>query len=96
MNKIDIYKNTEGKIVFKLDNVEYELNYDSFEKLIDIVLLEENEFDIQCPEELEEYQKLISGIIKEVQTEDFKDAVDAANKSNNQLQQAENILRIKD
>lgn len=92
MNKINIYRTDDGKIVFKLNNIEYELNYDSFEKLIDFVLAEENEFDIQCSNELLEYKKLLIGIINEVQTEDFKNAVNAANRSSEQLSQMEKEL----
>ena len=38
MNKIKIFKNEEGKVVFKVKEEIYQLDYDSFEKLIDIVL----------------------------------------------------------
>lgn len=85
MNKIKIFKNEEGKVVFKVKEEIYQLDYDSFEKLIDIVLSEDGDYEVDSDTELEEYKKLLDGIIKGVNTEDFKNAVKAAEKSQNEL-----------
>lgn len=85
MNKIKIFKNEEGKVVFKVKEEIYQLDYDSFEKLIDIVLSEDGDYEVDSDTELEEYKKLLDGIIIGVNTEDFKNAVKAAEKSQNEL-----------
>lgn len=94
MNKIEIFKNEEGKVVFKVKEEIYQLDYDSFEKLIDIVLSEDGDYEVDSDVEFEEYKKLLDGIIKGVNTEDFKNAVNAAEKSQNELKNNENSVVV--
>lgn len=89
MNKILVYRNEEKKVMFKIEDKAFEINYDGFEKLIDTILASDITYEVEGDDELEEYKKLIEGIILGVNTEDFKNAVTAAKSSRTNLGEAE-------
>ncbi len=74
--KIKIFKNTNNKPSFKLEDEELEFNYDNINKFIDNIVeknLENIEFDCQ-DELLQDYETLLKNIKVEVGTEDFQKA----------------------
>lgn len=94
MIKIKIYKNDKGIVCYSMNSNEFLFAYESFEKLIDSFLSGDDEYEIDCTEEFEEYKKLLDGIIKGVKTEDFRNAVKAAEESKRNLEELENVNNI--
>lgn len=96
MIKLEITKNeNDSKIGFILSDNFYEFNYDSFERLIEISLENDDTFEVDCSDEYIEYKNLILDIIDGCRSEDFKNAVALARESENILRQEEEMLEGK-
>lgn len=89
--EIKIYKNEKDKICFKLNDVEYEFKYESFDILIDTFYNNDVEIKYQADEDLDEYKKLIEGIINGARTDDYRAAVIEAKKSKEELEKVNNV-----
>lgn len=94
MIEIKIYKNIDEIICYSMRDKEFLFTYDSFEELIDTVLFNDEEYQINCEEEFEEYKKLLNGIIQGVKTEDFREAVKNAAESKKNLEDLEKEINI--
>lgn len=93
--KINIYKDENGKMFFKLNNDKpFEFVYDNFEKLIDNVYQNNDEIKYMFDKEYEEYKQLLEGIIIESRKQDFRDAVTAVNSAIDELEKEEEKLEV--
>ena len=89
---IKIEKTNEGKIIFGMDNETYDFSYDSFSKLINKVYCNDDEVTYKTEEGLEEYEKLLSEIIKKCREEDYRNAVNEAKKAKAAMIKSEDAL----
>ena len=89
--EIKIYKNEKDKICFKLNEVEYEFKYESFDTLIETFYNNDVEIKYQVDEDLDEYKKLIEGIIKGSRTKDYRTAVLEATRAKEALEKVDNV-----
>ena len=89
--EIKIYKNEKDKICFKLNEVEYEFKYESFDTLIETFYNNDVEIKYQVDEDLDEYKKLIEGIINGSRTEDYRTAVLEATRAKEALEKVDNV-----
>ncbi len=68
----------DKKIKFKIDNEEFrEFGYSSLDILISKSMTNDNPISFKTEEKLEDYETLITKIIEEARSEDFKNAVSA-------------------
>lgn len=87
--EIKLEKSSDGKVTFVLSGESYDLNYMGFEKIIDEFYNNKEKVEIIADEELNEYKELIQSIISESRKDDFINAVSAAKKAKQELQEAE-------
>lgn len=87
--KIKIDKEEHGEIYFELDQEKKYLDYDAFDYLIENVYAIDDEVEYDCIEELEEYKKLLEGIIKGARTKDFRESVEKAKKAQEEIESQE-------
>src|SRR5574344_1485210 len=85
--KINILKKDNGKIVFEFDETEYEYDYDGLDKFIEKSYSNNDEVEINCDDEFEEYKILLNNILIECRKDDFKNAVNKAIESNKELEE---------
>ena len=92
--EIKILKNEKEKICFKInDENEREFTYDSFDYLIDLIYNNDEEVNINCDEDYDDYKKLLEGIITESRKDDYRTAVNKAIETNKKLEEAEKKLK---
>ena len=89
---IKIAKSDEEKIIFEFENIIYEFSYDSFSVLINSVYDNDEEIIYDTEDGLEEYEKLLSEIIKKCREEDYRNAVNAAKKAKADMCKSEENL----
>lgn len=83
--KIIIKKNEEGKPVVSLNSINEVISYETFEKIIDTIYLNNEEVEYETDPDLKEYEKLIANVVNMARTDDFRDAVNEANTAKKEL-----------
>lgn len=88
--EIDIRKNEENKICFKLDDKEYEFNYEGLDVFIDKFYSTDDEVKINCDDEFNEYRNLLQKILVECRKDDYVKAVNNAIESQKEIDELDN------
>lgn len=95
MIKLVVKRNEdESKMGFEIKETFYDFNYESFEKLIDITLDNNEEIVIEGLDEYEEYKKLLNDIVNGCRTDDFKNAVTAAKESIEEIEKETDSIKL--
>lgn len=82
---INILKKDDGKIYFTLNDQCNEFNYEGLDKFIELFYSNNNEVNIECDEEFNEYKQLLNSILLECRKEDYVNAVKEAIKSQEEI-----------
>jgi hypothetical protein len=94
MIELEVKKNEdESKIGFVMNGKFYDFNYESFEKLIESALKNDEEINIMGLNEYEEYKKLLNDIINGCRTDDFKNAVASAKEALTEIETESNLIK---
>ncbi len=89
MIEIKIESDENRNVIFIIDNIEYQFNYDGFEKVIDLVLKSEKIKCTNSNDDLKKYKVLLEDIIDGAKQQDFKDAVAKAKQNTATLEELE-------
>ena len=90
--EITIFKSEDEKIMFKLNEEDYEFDYNGLDKFIETFYSNNEKVNFKCDEEYKEYEKLLENILTECRKEDYVSAVNGAIKSQEELEEAEKEL----
>lgn len=90
--KIEIKKN-ESEIKLKVDGIELNFDYESVNKIIDLMVeRKENEVIIETSDELENYKLFFDKLNEEVHVEDFMKVYDLVNSTKYSQEEIRNII----
>ena len=90
--EIEIVKKEDGEIVFKIDGKENKFEYEYFDELIERVYQNDEKINYRTVEELKEYEELLRGIIEGARTEDYREAINNAKQSKDNIIEEENEI----
>lgn len=81
-----------GIVKFKIDNDDFvEFNYESLNCIISIAVANDEEIIVNCEEKFKNYKLLITNLIEEVRTEDFKNALKLVEEAKKEYEDAASL-----
>lgn len=89
---INIIKKEDGNVYFNLNDIDREFNYEGLDIFIETFYDNENEVNIKCDDELNEYKKLLENILIECRKDDFVKAVKEAIKTQKEMDALEESI----